>query len=117
GMGTYAMDCHYVSRFVDEQGRLWFEGTMFEPTTPYGISYDAIVPKAAECTNLVVPICLSASHAAYGSIRMEPTYMVLGQAAGTAAALALDRGTTLQEVPYEDLKQRLEADQQILSQR
>jgi len=86
GLGTYAMDCHYVSRFVDEEGRLRLEGGMFEPTTPYGISYDAMTPKVTECANLVVPVCLSASHVAYASIRMEPTYMVLGQ--GAAAALA-----------------------------
>lgn len=115
GLGSYAMDCHFVSRFVDEQGRLWFEGTMFEPTAPYAISYDAIVPKAAECQNLIVPICLSASHVAYASIRMEPTYMVLGQAAGTAAALAIDEGAGVQNVPYKKLSDRLTADKQILN--
>ena len=114
GIGSYAMDSHYVSRFVDKEGRLRLEGGMYESTSPYGISYDAMTPKATECTNLVVPVCLSASHVAYTSIRMEPTYMVLGQAAGAAAALSLDSGTSLQSVPYEELRQILVDSGQIM---
>ena len=71
------------------------------------MSYRAIVPKKEECVNLLVPVCLSASHVAYGSIRMEPVFMILGQSAGTAAALAIDGQTALQDVHYDALKERL----------
>ena len=81
---------------------------------PYPISYRSIVPKAAECTNLLVPVCLSASHIAYGSIRMEPVFMVLGQSAATAAVLALDGNVAVQDVDYAKLKEKLLRDGQIL---
>ena len=114
GMGSYALDCHYVSRVVDNDGLLRNEGTIFWPTVPYQIDYGAIVPKREECTNLLVPVCLSASHVAYSSIRMEPNYMVLGQSAATAAALALDEGCPVQDVDYNLLSRRLLEDGQIL---
>jgi hypothetical protein len=81
---------------------------------PYPISYRAIVPQVGECQNLLVPVCLSASHIAYGSIRMEPVFMVLGQSAATAANLALEAGTTVQGVNFPVLRKRLLADQQVL---
>ena len=114
GLGSYALDCHYVSRVVDRDGKLKNEGTIFRPVAPYPVSYRALVPKREECTNLLVPVCLSASHVAYSSIRMEPNYMVLGQSAGTAAAMAADRGCAVQDVNYEELRERLVADGQIL---
>jgi hypothetical protein len=83
-------------------------------TRPYRIDYGCIVPKAQECSNLLVPFCVSASHAAFSTIRMEPVFMELGQCAGTAACLAIDGGTTAQEVPYEDLRRRLVADGQVV---
>ena len=81
---------------------------------PYPISYRAIVPKASECENLFVPVCLSSSHIAYGSIRMEPVFMILGQSAATAASLALDGKAPAQNVSYQKLRTRLLADGQIL---
>jgi hypothetical protein len=81
---------------------------------PFGISYRAIVPKRGECGNLLVPVCASATHAAYGSLRMEPVFMVLGQSAATASCLALERGVAVQDVPYEALRNRLLADKQVL---
>jgi hypothetical protein len=81
---------------------------------PYPISYRALVPRESECTNLLVPVCLSASHIAYGSIRMEPVFMVLGQSAATAACQAIDRGCTLQQVDVAAMQQRLKADGQVL---
>src|SRR5207244_4220464 len=81
---------------------------------PYPISYQAIVPKAAECTNLFVPVCLSASHISYGSIRMEPVFMVLGQSSATAAVLAIDAQIDVQLVPYKQLRERLLQDKQVL---
>ena len=80
---------------------------------PYPISYHSLVPKASECGNLLVSVCLSASHVAYSSIRMEPQYMVLGQSAALAAHLALKNGTSVQKVDYGQLKELLEQYNQI----
>ena len=82
---------------------------------PYGIDYGAIVPKRVECANLIVPVCISASHIAFGSIRMEPVFFALGQVAGTAAAFAVDRNAAVQDVPYAELSVRLLADGQVAS--
>ncbi|GAA0540335.1 FAD-dependent oxidoreductase [Chitinophaga japonensis] len=115
-VATYPLDCHYVSRVVDEQGRVHAEGSYGkQKSTYYTISYRSLRPRSAEAVNLLVPVCLSASHVAYSSIRMEPVYMVLGQSAGTAAALALDRHQTVQELPYEVLKPVLLKDGQVLT--
>jgi FAD dependent oxidoreductase len=81
---------------------------------PYPVSYRAIVPRETECANLLVPVCLSSTHIAYGSIRMEPVFMLLGQSAGTAAAHAIDAGVPVQKVDYAKLRERLLADGQIL---
>ncbi len=115
GMGSYNMDSHHVQRFVDEKGNARNEGDVQRsPGGPYPISYLSLVPRATECTNLLVPVCVSSSHIAYGSIRMEPVFMILGQSAATAACLSLDAGTTVQKVPAEALRQRLLADGQVL---
>ncbi|TJZ54776.1 FAD-dependent oxidoreductase [Sphingobacterium olei] len=114
GLGSYALDCHYVSRVVDKDGKLRNEGTIFQPVTPYPISYYAITPKQEECTNLLVTVCMSASHVAYSSIRMEPVYMILGQSAAVAASMAIDGSTTVQKVSYEKLADQLIKDQQII---
>jgi len=82
---------------------------------PYGIDYGAITPKRGECGNLLVPVCLSASHMAFGSIRMEPVFFALGQAAGTAASMAVEHGLSVQDVPYAKLRERLDADGQVMS--
>jgi hypothetical protein len=79
---------------------------------PYPVSYRSIVPKEAECDNLLVPVCLSSSHMAYGSIRMEPVFMILGQSAATAAAMAIDNNLPVQKVDYAKLRERLIADKQ-----
>lgn len=114
GMGAYGMDSHNCQRIV-KNGRVENEGDVqVWGFPPYPISYRSIVPRAGQCENLLVPICLSASHIAYGSIRMEPVFMILGQSAATAAALALERGCPVQKVPYEALRARLLADKQIL---
>ncbi len=107
GVGSYALDCHYVSKVVDENGKLRYEGTIFEPITPYSISYYSLTPKREECTNLLVPVCLSASHVAISSLRMEPVYMVLGQSAAVAASIAIDARQSVQDISYELLEQQL----------
>jgi len=114
GLGAYGMDSHNCQRIV-KNGRVENEGdTQVHGFTPYPIAYRSIVPKAAECENLFVPICLSATHVSYGSIRMEPVFMILGQSAATAAALALDDKVPVQKVDYPKLRQRLLADKQVL---
>lgn len=119
GMGSYNMDSHNVQRYVaiDDQGRAVVrnEGDIqVNPGGPYPIAYDAIVPRRSECDNLLVPVCVSSSHIAYGSIRMEPVFMILGQSAGAAAAIAVECDLPVQTVPYDDLSFRLLAGHQVL---
>jgi hypothetical protein len=115
GMGAYGMDSHNCQRYVTPEGYAQNEGDVqVHGFSPYPISYRAIIPKAEECTNLIVPVCLSSSHIAYGSIRMEPVFMILGQSAATAAAIAIDGGRTIQDVEYSQLSTRLRADRQAL---
>jgi hypothetical protein len=119
GMGSYNMDSHNVQRYVardaDGRGHAHNEGDIqVSPGGPYPISYRAIVPKAGEVENLFVPMALSASHIAFGSIRMEPVFMILGQSAATASALAIDANLAAQDVPYPKLRERLLADGQVL---
>ena len=115
GLAAYNMDSHNCQRYVTAEGVVRNEGDVQVGVKPYPISYTSIRPRQSECDNLLVPVCLSASHIAYGSIRMEPVFMVLGQSAATAAVLAIDAGIAVQEVPYADLRERLLADGQSLS--
>lgn len=115
GMGSYALDSHHIQRVVTPDGELINEGNFtIKIDGPYEIPYESIVPKEKECANLLVPVCVSSSHVAFGSIRMEPVYMVLGQTAGTAASLAIDLGNNVQAVPYETLRDHLIKDGQTL---
>jgi hypothetical protein len=115
GMGSYGMDSHHVQRYVTKEGTVQNEGDVeVKLTSPYSISYGSIIPKKNECTNLLVPVAMSASHIAYGSIRMEPVFMILGQSAAAAASLAIDRGQAVQGVPYNVLKERLLERGQVL---
>jgi hypothetical protein len=113
-LAAYTMDSHNCQRLA-KRGRAENEGDVqVGGFPPYPISYRAIVPKAGECENLAVPVCLSATHIAYGSIRMEPVFMILGQSAVTAATLAINEKCSLQKVNYDMLRTRLLADKQIL---
>lgn len=115
GMGSYKMDSHNVRRVVTADGTLMNEGDVQQSTNgPYRIDYRALVPRESECTNLVVPVCVSATHIAYGSIRMEPVFMILGQSAATAAVLSLEKFTSVQGLDFETLARRLTADGQVL---
>ncbi len=115
GMGSYTIDSHNVQRYITPEGYVQNEGDIGVATKgPYEIAYGSLVPKAGQCGNLLVPVCVSASHIAFGSIRMEPVFMTLGQSAVTAASLAIDQGCAVQEVPYAQLRQRLLADGQVL---
>ena len=115
GMGAYTLDSHNTQRFV-HNGMVKNEGDIQSGLNrkPYGVSYRSIIPKAGQCGNLLVPWALSATHIAFGSIRMEPVFMILGQSAATAACLALDRNCSVQDVPYDALRERLLADDQRL---
>ncbi len=114
GLGAYGMDSHNCQRIV-KGGHVENEGDVqVHGFSPYPISYRSIVPKASECDNLLVPVCLSATHIAYGSIRMEPVFMILGQSAATAAVLAMDGKSSVQKVSYDTLRARLLTDKQVL---
>lgn len=115
GMGSYNMDSHNTQRYVTAEGFVQNEGDVQERAKrPYEIAYGSIIPKRDECQNLLVPVCVSSSHIAYGSIRMEPVFMILGQSASTAAIIALDKNIAVQDVPYDVLRARLLEDGQVL---
>ncbi len=113
GLASYNMDSHHCQMTV-VNGVVVNEGNVEVPVEPYPISYRALTPKRAECTNLLVPVALSSTHIAFGSIRMEPVFMLLGQSAATAAVMAMDKNVPVQDVDYEKLRTRLLADGQIL---
>ncbi len=116
GMGSYALDAHNAQRFVKADGYVQNEGDIgVHPDKPYSIAYGSILPKESECTNLLVPVCMSSSHIAYGSIRMEPVFMILGQSAATAAVLSINKKVSPQRLPYQELKQVLLTDKQRLT--
>jgi len=115
GMGSYTIDSHNVQRYITPEGYVQNEGDIGVSTNgPYQISYGSLVPKKGQAANLLVPVCLSSSHIAYGSIRMEPVFMILGQSAATTAAAALDENVSVQKVNYPRLRARLLADAQRL---
>ncbi len=113
GMGSYTLDSHNIQRYVTPEGFVQNEGDVGVHTKgAYRISYGSIIPKKAECENLLVPVAMSSSHIAYGSIRMEPVFMILGQSAATAAVQAMDAGKAVQDIDYGKLAGRLKADGQ-----
>jgi hypothetical protein len=115
GLAAYTMDSHNCRRFV-ENGLVRNEGDVqVGGFPPYPISYRSLVPRRGDCPNLLVPVCLATTHIAYGSIRMEPVFMILGQSAALAATLALDKNLAVQDVPYDELKKLLEKEGQILA--
>ncbi len=116
GMGSYTMDSHNIQRYVTAEGDVQNEGDVgVHPKKPYQIAYGSIVPQKGECENLLVPVCLSSSHIAFGSIRMEPVFMILGQSAAAAAVIAIDNKINVQDVPYGQLEQVLLSKNQILN--
>src|SRR5207302_7880549 len=109
GMGSYNSDSHNIERIVTAQGFVRNEGDMQVGVSPYQIPYRIMLPKRSEAQNLLVPVAFSASHVAYSSVRMEPQYMILGQAAGAAAAMAIRRNIALQDVDAAQLTRTLVA--------
>jgi FAD-dependent oxidoreductase family protein len=107
GMGSYNSDSHNIQRVATPDGAVENEGDMQVPVTPYQMPYRMLLPKRAEATNLLVPVCFSASHVAYSTLRMEPQYMILGHAAGVAARMAVRGGIAVQDVETRALTARL----------
>jgi FAD dependent oxidoreductase len=114
GLASYQMDSHHCRRVVMD-GACVNEGDVEIPISPYPVSYRSILPKAEECLNMVVPVCLSSSHIAFGSIRMEPVFMIMGQSAGAAVSLAFHQGSSVQDVEYNRLREVLVESGQVLS--
>ena len=115
GMGSYTMDSHNVQRYVTAEGYVQNEGDIGVKTKgPYQIAMGSVLPRQEECSNLVVPICVASSHIAFGSIRMEPVFMILGQTAATIACQAIDQDVAVQKVPYEAVRKKSLADGQVL---
>ena len=115
GMGSYTIDSHNTQRYITPEGYVQNEGDIGVSTRgPYEIAYGSLVPKKEQCTNLMVPVCVSSTHIAFGSIRMEPVFMILAHSAATAAVMALDEGIAVQDVDYAKLREKLLAEGQIL---
>jgi hypothetical protein len=114
GMGSYNSDSHNVQRVAMPDGTVQNEGNVEVPVHPYEIPYRSITPRKSELQNLLVPVCLSATHSAYSSVRMEPQYMIIGQAAGVAAALAIQERVPVQDISIAELQARLRAHGAIL---
>ncbi|HEV7378553.1 MAG TPA: FAD-dependent oxidoreductase [Dyadobacter sp.] len=115
GMGSYSLDAHNAQRYVKDDGFVQNEGDIgVHPKKPYGVSYGSIIPKKEDCENLFVPVCLSSSHIAFGSIRMEPVFMILGQSAASAAILAIDNKQSVQDIDFKALETQLLKDKQKL---
>ena len=114
GMGSYTMDSHNTQRYIKPDGFVQNEGDIGVETPPYQIDMGSILPIREECSNLLVPVCLSCSHIAFGSIRMEPVFMILGQSAATLAVMAIEEGKGVHEIPYTFLRQQLLDDGQVL---
>ncbi|HOO98013.1 MAG TPA: FAD-dependent oxidoreductase [Bacteroidales bacterium] len=115
GMGSYNLDSHNTQRYITPEGFTENEGDIQHPTPkPYSISLGSILPKKEECSNLLVTVCVSSSHIAFGSIRMEPVFMILGQSAGTVAAMSVEKRKNIHDIGYDELKPILETDGQVL---
>jgi hypothetical protein len=118
GMGSYGIDSHNIQRYIIGTGKDAYvqnEGDIGVSTNgPYQIAYGSLVPKKGQADNLFVPVGMSSSHIAYGSIRMEPVFMILGQSSATAAVMAIDGKLAVQDVPYAKLRERLLQDKQVL---
>jgi len=116
GMGSYTLDSHNVQRYIKPDGTVQNEGDIgVHPGAPYKIAYGSLVPKKAQCENLLVPVCISSSHIAFGSIRMEPVFMILGESCATAASMCIDQNIAVQDLDYAALRERLLADGQVLA--
>ncbi|GET34047.1 protein-xanthan lyase [Prolixibacter bellariivorans] len=116
GMGSYTMDSHNVQRYITPDGYVQNEGDIgVHPHKPYQIAMGTVLPQKEECSNLLVPVAVSSSHIAFGSIRMEPVFMILGQSSGVMASMALDKKVPLHDLSYEEVRKELVARNQIIN--
>jgi hypothetical protein len=114
-MGSYTMDSHNIQRYVTPEGYVQNEGDIgVHAPKPYQISLGSLLPLEEQCSNLIVPVCVSCTHIAFGSIRMEPVFMILGQSAATLASLAIKSGRSIHDLTWEEVSKQLLADGQIL---
>ena len=109
GMGSYNSDSHNVQRYAQPDGMVQNEGNMEVRVSPYQIPYRVLLPKKKEAANLLVPVCVSSSHVTYSTLRMEPVYMIMGQAAGLAARMAIDKNAAVQDIDTAELTKKLRA--------
>ncbi len=115
GMGSYTMDSHNTQRYITPEGYVQNEGDIgVHPEQPYQIAMGSVLPKVEDCENLLVPVAVSSSHIAFGSIRMEPVFMILGQSAATIAGLSIQNNTPLHDLDYQSVKEKLVEDGQVL---
>ena len=115
GMGSYNLDSHNTQRYIKPDGFVENEGDIELPTKqPYQIDLGSIMPKKEECRNLLVPVCVSSTHIAFGSIRMEPVFMILGQSAGTIASMAIVKKKSIYDLTYDEIRAKLISDGQVL---
>lgn len=114
-MGSYQIDSHNIQRHVTPEGFVQNEGDTEVPAKPYQIAYRVMLPKKSEASNLLVPVCVSSSHIAYGTVRMEPVFMALGHAAGIAAHMAATKNTSVQEIDVPALRAKLRAQRAVIS--
>lgn len=105
---SHWIDCHHVQRLALDNTHFRNEGRIWkEVITPYAVPYGALLPRPEHCTNLLVPGCISSTHVAFCSLRLESSWMGLGEAAGQAAVLAHEHNTAIQEIPIQALQRRL----------
>jgi hypothetical protein len=114
GLGTYSIDSHATTLRIGDDGAMHKSGFIYQDVTPYEIPYRALTPKRGELTNLLVPVCVSSSHVGFAGLRLEPTYMIMGEAAGVAAHLASKNHSAVQDVDIAELQQQLTARKAIL---
>lgn len=115
GLASYPLDAHMVSRWIDEEGRLLVEGSIHAPGGRWAIPYRSLTPLRTETTNLLVSVAVSATKVGYAPLRMEPQFLIMGHAAGTAAAMAAESDTAVQDVPIDQLQARLAAAGAVLA--
>jgi hypothetical protein len=114
-LSAYQSDSHNIQRVAREDGTATNEGDVQVAVRPYEIPVRVLLPQKDQVENLLVPVCLSASHVAYSSVRMEPQYMIIGQAAGVIASLAIQHGIAVQDIPVADLQEKLHRQKAVLN--
>ena len=106
-IGSHFIDSHHVTRYAVDRNSFINEGRMWQEGVRFDIPYRSITPMDEECGNLLVPVCVSASNVAFAAIRLEPTWMHLGEISGIAASLAIKNKVSIQDVNVPELQQKI----------